>query len=398
MGTDDTIAQRSWIIQGLTFLGDRKVRGILYQVLVAGAVVALAATLVGNTLDNLEQQKIATGFGFLSLPASFAIGDHLIAYDAADSYGRAFVVGLVNTLVVAVLGIVLATLLGTAVGIARLSGNWLLAKLATVYVETVRNIPPLLQLFFWYSFITESLPHPRAALQPLPGVFLSKRGLLIPVPEAHPAWTATAVALVAGLVLAWLFSRWARRQQALTGRPFPTFWIGFGLLIGLPFLAYLAFGAPTALDMPVLRGFNFAGGWQLSPELAALLLGLVIYTAAFIAEIVRGGILGVTKGQTEAGLSLGLSRGQVLRLILIPQALRIIVPPMTGQYLNLTKNSSLAVAIGYPDLVSVLNTTINQTGQAIEGVAMMMAVYLTISIGIAVFMNLYNARIALVER
>lgn len=380
------------------FLANEQVRAVLFQLLVGGAVIGLIWFLVHNTMQNLSQQSIATGFGFLDIEASFAIGESVIAFSPADTYGRAFLVGLLNTVKVAALGIVLATLLGTLIGIARLSTNWLIAKLASIYVEVVRNVPLLLQLFFWYSFITESLPHPRQAFNPMPGVFLSKRGLMLPVPDAHTAWTAVAIAIVIAVVALLVLGRWAKRRQDLTGEPFPMAKAALALLLGLPFMAWLIFGAPTGLSMPELRGFNFQGGTQITPEFSALLLGLVIYTAGFIAEIVRSGIIGVSKGQTEAGLSIGLSRGQVLSLILIPQALRIIIPPMTGQYLNLTKNSSLAVAIGYPDLVSVLNTTLNQTGQAIEAVALMMAVYLTISLSIALFMNWYNAHIALVER
>ncbi len=381
-----------------SFLANENVRAVLFQLLVGGAVLGLVWYLVDNTMTNLEQQSIATGFGFLDRSASFAISESAIPYSPADNYFRAFLVGLFNTLYVAAIGIVLATLLGTVIGVARLSSNWLVARLASVYVEVVRNIPLLLQLFFWYAFITGVLPHPRQADNPLPGVFLSNRGLSVPVPEPHPAWTAMLIAVAVAVVAVMVLSSWAKRRQAKTGQPFPTLSVGLGVLIGLPLVVYGAFGAPTALDMPELRGFNFRGGARLTPEFTALILGLVIYTAGFIAEIVRSGIIAVSKGQSEAGLSLGLSRGQVLRLILLPQALRIIIPPTTGQYLNLTKNSSLAVAIGYPDLVSVLNTTLNQTGQAIEAVAMMMAVYLTISLSIALFMNWYNARIALVER
>ncbi len=379
-------------------LGDERVRAVLFQVLVAGAVLALVWYLVHNTLANLARQEIATGFGFLDRPSNFAIGDTLVDYSAADSYGRAFLVGILNTLRVALIGIVLTTMLGTVIGIARLSPNWLVARLAAVYVDTVRNIPLLLQLFIWYSVITESFPHPRQAYQPLPGVFVSKRGLMFPVPEAHPGWTAALIALGIAVVAVIALAVWAKRRQDASGARFPVATTGAGLLLGLPLIAYLAFGAPTAFDVPALRGFNFRGGLTITPELTALLLGLVIYTAGFIAEIVRSGILAVSRGQSEAGLSLGLSRGLVLRLIVLPQALRIIIPPLTGQYLNLTKNSSLAVAIGYPDVVSVLNTTINQTGQAIEGVLMIMGVYLSISLSIAIFMNWYNAHVALVER
>lgn len=381
-----------------SLLNDPRFRSLIYQLLVVGGVIALGWYLVSNTLENLSRQNIATGFGFMDREASFAIGESLVTYSPADTYARAFLVGLLNTLKVAVLGIVLATLLGTLVGVARLSSNWLVAKLSAAYIDTFRNVPLLLQLFFWYAVITESLPHPRQALAPVEGVFLSNRGFRFPVPVDHPAWTWAGLGLLAGIGLAILVGIWARRRQAATGRQFPVLRVNILLILGLPVLGWAIAGAPTELDMPALRGFNFAGGQSLSPEFAALLLGLVIYTATFIAEIVRSGILAVSYGQTEAASALGLRSGHVLRLVVLPQALRVIVPPVTSQYLNLMKNSSLAVAIGYPDLVSIANTTMNQTGQAIEGVAMIMAVYLTISLAISLFMNWYNKHIALAER
>jgi general L-amino acid transport system permease protein len=311
----------------------RSARGtrIAYQAAALGGAVLVAWFLISNTMANLEERRIASGLGFLQREAGFEIGESMfLRYGAADTYLRALVVGLVNTLTVALIGIVLATGLGTAIGLCRLSKNLLVSRLSAVYIEFVRNVPLLVQLFFWYALITEGLPGPREALSPLPGVFLSNRGIF-----------------------------------------FPTF-----------------------TSVPELQGFNFAGGMTMTPEFAALLVGLVTYTAAFIAETVRAGILAVDRGQTEAAHALGLTRVQTTRRIVLPQALRVIVPPMTNQYLNLTKNSSLAVAIGYPDLVSIANTTMNQTGQAIEGVAIIMAVYLTISLSISAFMNWYNARIA----
>jgi general L-amino acid transport system permease protein len=380
-----------------SLLNSARFRGILYQVLVVGAVVALGWYLVHNTLTNLAARGITTGLDFLGREAGFDIGESPIAYSSADTYFRALGVGVLNTLTVSVLGIVLATVLGTVIGIARLSGNWLVARLATIYVEGVRNVPLLLQLFVWYGVVT-ALPGPRQALHPLPGVFLSNRGLKVPVPEAHPVHWALLAAFLAGLVAAWALRRWAMARQERTGRPFPWGLAGGGMVLGLPLVVFLAAGAPLTLSVPELRGFNFQGGATLSPEFAALLMGLSIYTAAFIAEIVRSGILAVSAGQTEAALSLGLSRGKTLRLVVLPQALRVIVPPLTSQYLNLTKNSSLAVAIGYPDLVSVANTTINQTGHAVEGVGIIMAVFLTISLALSLLMNWYNARVALVTR
>jgi general L-amino acid transport system permease protein len=377
---------------------DPRLRGLLYQALALALVGFAVWYLISNTLSNLEARRIATGWGFLGREAGFAIGEGVLPFSPADSYFRALLVGLLNTIRVAVVGIVLATILGTLIGIARLSSNFLLAKAASIYVEIVRNIPLLLQLFVWYAVITETLPGPRQALSPLPGVFLSNRGIKFPVPPDSLGFDLAGVGLVAAIVVAIFVRLWARRRQDATGQIFPTGWTTLGLVAGLPLLGWLIGGAPVAFDVPELRGFNFAGGGTLSPEFAALLIGLVIYTAGFIAEIVRSGIIAVNRGQTEASLSLGLTKGQTLRLVVLPQALRVIVPPMTNQYLNLTKNSSLAVAIGYPDIVSIANTTLNQTGQAIEGVTVIMAVFLTISLGIALFMNWYNKHIALVER
>jgi general L-amino acid transport system permease protein len=377
---------------------DPKVRGIVYQVLFVGIVVALGWFLVQNTLTNLQRQNIASGFGFLHREAAFSIGEALIPYSPADTYFRAFLVGLTNTLYVAALGIVFATILGTVMGLARLSSNWLIRKLAQVYVETFRNIPLLLQLFFWWGLLRGSAPAPRQAWQPLPDVFVSNRGVVFPVPEASPAYAWMLLAFALGAVASWAIWQWARARQARTGRQFPSGWVGLGLIVGLPLLVFLGFGAPLKMDVPELRGFNFSGGTAFSPEFAALLLGLVVYSGSFIAEIVRAGILAVSWGQSEAAMALGLSNGQRMRLVVLPQALRVIVPPMTSQYLGITKNSSLAVAIGYPDLVSIANTTMNQTGQAIEGISMIMAVYLAISLLISLFMNLYNRAVALVER
>jgi general L-amino acid transport system permease protein len=377
---------------------DPRVRGIFLQVLFLAVVAAFVAFLVHNTLINLRRQNIASGFGFLDREAAFGIGESLIAYSPADTYARAFLVGLLNTLYVSALGIVLATIVGTLIGLARLSRNWLVARLAQIYVETFRNIPLLLQLFFWWALLRGAAPGPREAWQVLPDVFVSNRGIVFPVPREHPAFQWMALAFVVGAATAYFVHRWARGLQAQTGRQFPAGWVGLGLILGLPLLVFLGFGAPPALDVPTLKGFNFAGGAALSPEFGALLLGLVMYTGSFIAEIVRAGVLAVSWGQSEAASALGLRPGQCMRLVVLPQALRVIVPPMTSEYLGLTKNSSLAVAIGYPDLVSIANTTMNQTGQAVEGIAMIMAVYLTISLIISLFMNLYNRGVALVER
>lgn len=373
-------------------------RSLMYQTGVLIAVALLAYYLVSNTLANLDRQAIATGFGFLEKESSFEIGEPLIAYSAADSYARALVVGVLNTLKVSFVGIVLTVFLGTLIGIARLSANWLVSRIAAVYIELFQDIPILLQLFFWYAFFYEMLPAPRQALNPVAGLFLCNRGLIFAVPAAHPVWGWMGAAFLLACAAALLLRRWAVRRLFRTGAAFPLFRSTLGLMLGLPLLTWVIGGAPTAMDVPELRGFNFQGGVILSPEFAALLLGLVLYTAAFVAEIVRAGIQSVDRGQTEAAKSIGLKPGQVLHLVILPQALRVIIPPLTSQMLNLTKNSSLAVAIGYPDFVSVANTTINQTGQAIEGVALIMAVYLCLSLLTSAFMNWYNKKMALVER
>ncbi|MDR3440097.1 amino acid ABC transporter permease [Telmatospirillum sp.] len=374
---------------------NERFRGILYQILLMAGVVAGGWFLVANTLNNLNARHIATGFGFLEREAGFGISEHLIDYVPSDSYMRAFEAGLLNTLEVSIIGIVLTTLLGIVMGIARLSTNWLVARLAAAYVEAMRNVPVLLLLLFCYSIVTVSLPLSRNALNLFDCVFLSNRGLRIP----SLIWDANAYvvvgALLAGVLCSILLALWARRRLDRTGKYFPVFGGSIGLIVGFPLLAFLATGAHLTFDVPHLAGFNFTGGSTLSPEFAALLVGLVIYTGAFIAEIVRGGILAVSYGQTEAALALGLSRMQVLRLVVLPQSLRVIIPPLTSQYLNLVKNSPLAVAIGFPDLVSVANTAINQTGQAVEGVSIIMGIYLAISLIISVLMNWYNKRVAL---
>jgi general L-amino acid transport system permease protein len=379
-------------------LNNPDVRAVLYQLIVVGAVAFGVWYLVSNTMANLETRKIATGFGFLWREAGLPIGEAVIEYHPSDRYFDALLVGLLNTLRVAILGIICATILGTVLGIARLSTNWLVAQTARVYVEFIRNLPLLLQLLFWWTLFRDLFPGPKDAHNPIAGVFLSNRGIRIPVLIWEREHTYVVIAMLIGIVATILISRWAKQRQAATGKQFPTLRTGLGLILGMPILVFLVLGAPFQLEMPELRGFNFVGGSTLTPEFAALLIGLVMYTAAFIGEIVRSGILAVSHGQTEAALAVGLKRGLVLRLVVLPQALRVIVPPTTSQYLNLTKNSSLAVAIGYPDIVSVANTTLNQTGQAIEGIAIIMLVYLTISLSISLFMNWYNKQIALVER
>ena len=378
---------------------DPIVRGWVFQIVVVGLVAGLAWYLVSNTIENLARQKIASGFDYLGREAGFEIGDTMIEYSPASTYARAIWVGILNTLRVAVLGIILSTILGTLIGVGRLSPNWLLAKICEWYVEAFRNVPLLLWLFLFYKLISEAFPGPRQAISALWGsLFLSNRGLYFPVPMADPIHKWMGVAFVLGIVGAVVLHRWARKRQEATGLPFPSISAGLGVVIGLPLLVWLAAGAPSAMSWPALKGFNFEGGTVIQPEFTALLVGLVLYTSAFVAEIVRSGILALHKGQSEAASALGLSRGQSMRLVLLPQALRVIVPPMTSQYLNITKNSSLAIAIGYPDLVASINVTINQTGQAIENILLIMAAYLSVSLSISAFMNWYNKRIALTER
>lgn len=380
------------------FLNDPDKRAVLYQIGFAAMVALLGYYLISNTLANLERQAIATGFGFVEKESAFEIGETLISYSAADTYGKALLVGALNTLLVSFIGITLTVILGTFIGIARLSTNWLVSKLASAYIEVFQDIPVLLQLFFWYAFFYEMLPSPRQALNPFTGLFVCNRGMIFAIPESHPAFKYMGFAFLAGCVLVFFIRRWARKRQALTGQSFPVFSTGLAILVGLPLVAWLLGGMPTAMSIPELKGFNFKGGLSVSPEFSALLLGLVLYTAAFVAEVVRAGIQSVSHGQSEAAMAIGLKPGQVLNLVILPQALRVIIPPLTSQMLNLTKNSSLAVAIGYPDFVSVAGTTINQTGQAMEGVALIMAVYLCFSLATSAFMNWYNKKMKLVER
>ena len=377
---------------------DPVIRGWVFQIVVVGLVGALAYYLVSNTIENLARQKIASGFHYLGQEAGFEIGDTMIEYSPASTYARAMFVGLLNTLKVAVIGIVIATIFGTMIGVGRLSTNWLLAKICEYYVEVFRNVPLLLWLFLIYKMISESLPGPRQAINVLDSFFLSNRGLYFPVPLANPIHEWMGVGLLVGIVAAYFMARWARRRQEATGQPFHTIYASIALMLGVPGIVWLVGGAPVGTSWPELKGFNFVGGTVIQPEFTALLLGLVLYTSAFVAEIVRSGILALNKGQTEAASALGLSRGHVMRLVLLPQAMRLIIPPMTSQYLNITKDSSLAIAIGYPDLVASVNVTINQTGQAIENVLIIMAAYLTVSLSISAFMNFYNKRIALTER
>lgn len=378
---------------------DPDTRGRIFQALLVLAILVFAYEMVTNAIGNLRRQGIASGFDFLGRTAGFEIGQTLIDYSATRSYGRAFMVGLLNTLLVAGLGIVFATIVGFAVGIARLSSNWLVSRLALAYVELVRNMPPLLTLFLFYFAFIKTLPGPRQSIELPFSSFLNVRGLYLPLPVwGAGSWWIVA-ALLIGIAAAILLSRWASARRIATGEQFPTLVANVALIAGLPAAAFLLLGAPISFNYPELKGFNFQGGLVLLPEFMALLVGLTIYTAAFIAEIVRAGIAGVSKGQKEAAAALGLRPGLAMRLVVLPQAMRIVIPPLTNQYLNLTKNSSLAIAIGYPDLVSVFaGTVLNNTNQAIECILITMAVYLLISLLTSFFMNWFNARMALVER
>lgn len=382
-----------------SLLRDERIRGLILQILVAAAFIAFAAFIVHNTIENLERLRINTGFGFWNNTAGFDISQTLIPYKLTSTYGRAFWVGLLNTLLVSAVGVVLATIIGFVVGVARLSGNWLVAKLAAAYVDILRNIPVLLQILFWYFGVLAALPAVRNSLSIGEAVFINKRGLNVPEPILEPGFGWVVAAFVIGLAGTVGVVRWAKRRQDRTGKQFPTFRAAVALLLGPPILVALLAGLPWSWNYPVQGTFNLTGGLHMLPEFVALLLALTLYTAAFIAEIVRAGIQSVSHGQSEAAHALGLRPGTTMRLIIIPQALRVIVPPLTSQYLNLTKNSSLAVAIGYPDLVNVFTgTVLNQTGQAVEVITITMLVYLTISLLISLFMNWYNRRVALVER
>ena len=391
--------ERAPALPHVAFYNRPKVRSAAWQLAVVAMLLWFAIEFALNAKANLDAQRITSGFGFLDNTAGFGVNQSLIAYSETDSYRRVFLVGLLNTLLVSGLGIVLATIVGFVVGIARLSPNWLVARLAGGYVELIRNLPLLFQILFWYLVVLGTLPGPRQSLSFFGDIFLNNRGIIVPAPVFEPGSGYMLAGLLLGAIATFALARWARHRQEQTGVQFPVFWAGAALIVGLTLFAFLATGMPIGLDRPQLRGFNFVGGMRLIPEFVALLAALSIYTAAFIAEVVRGGILAVSRGQTEAAVALGLRRGQVLRLIVVPQALRVIVPPLTNQYLNLTKNSSLAVAIGYPELFAVFaGTTLNQTGQAIEIIAITMAVYLSISLITSAAMNWYNARIRLSER
>jgi general L-amino acid transport system permease protein len=377
---------------------DERKRGLIWQIIVV-AVLGLGIWLViQNMVANLRAMGVPLGFGFLDAPAGFALSFSLIPVNLSSSIGRLIFAGMLNTLMASAIAIVIATILGLVVGVCRLSKNYLISRLATAYVEAMRNIPLLVQLLFWYEATIQLFPNVRQAASLLDLVFLTNRGVYMPRPLPQEDFGIVLIALVVGIVIALGIGRWAHRRQEATGQQFPKVRVGIAIVIGLPLLVSLLLGNPVEWQVPELRGFNFQGGVVVQPELAALVLGMSTYTAAFIAEIVRGGILAISHGQTEAAYAVGLRPGTTLRLVIIPQSLRIIVPPMTSQYLNIVKNTTLAGAIAYPDLFSIIGTSLNQTGRAVENIAIMMVFFLIISLLISLFMNWYNKRIALVER
>jgi general L-amino acid transport system permease protein len=374
-------------------------RDLVYQAALLGIVALVIGGMAWNAADALQRQNIASGFGFLNNTAGFDVVQTLVAYDETSTYGRVLLVGVLNTLLVAVIGVVLATFLGLAVGIGQISANWLVARLCRAYVEVMRNVPLLLQLFFWYFAVLRALPGTRDSWSFLGSVFLNNRGLYLPRPLAEPGFEFVIVAFAVGLIAAVIYAHLQRQKRERTGRAGPIGHYGMAMALSPAIIAAAILQFPISFSWPELAGFDFEGGFTVLPELIALVVALSTYTSGYVAEIVRAGIQGVPKGQVEASGALGLTKSQALRLVIVPQALRQIIPPLTSQYLNLTKNSSLAVAIAYPDLVSVFaGTTLNQTGQAIEIIAITMAVYLTFSLLTSAAMNWYNSRIALTER
>ena len=378
---------------------DKRSRGVIIQIFALVLLFAFVAYIVDNTLNNLELLGVETGYSFLAEPSNYDINQRPIEYDSRSSHGRAALVGILNTAIVAVTGIILATVLGFIAGVLRLSGNWLISRLVYCYVEFTRNVPLLLQILLWHGIIVHSLPRPNAALSPADGVFLSNRGFAVPSPQFEPAFWGVVVAFLVALAGAVVFHRHATKVQADTGKHYPVFTINTALIIGLPALVFLVLGMPVEWSVPELRGFNFQGGLTVRPEFLALWLALSVYTAAFISENVRAGIQAVSHGQTEAARALGLRPNWTMRLVILPQALRVIIPPLISQYLNLTKNSSLAIAVGYMDIVATIGgISLNQTGRALECMSIVLSLYLCFSLSISMVMNWYNKRVALVER
>ncbi|MCO6185962.1 amino acid ABC transporter permease [Rhizobium sp. L1K21] len=382
----------------VSLIYDPRARGIFYQVLTVFLVALFVFMVTQNTIHNLQKANIASGFGFLEGRAGFDIGQSLIEYSSDSTYADALLVGLLNTVQVAIAGVITASIIGFIIGLGRLSQNWLIAKICQVYVEIFRNIPPLLVIFFWYKGVLSILPNAKDSLELPFGMYLNNRGFAFPKIIPESGFGIAVAAFIIGIVASVIVSRWARQRQMQTGQQFPIGWTRLGLILGLPILVFVVLGAPVSFEYPELGRFNLRGGSNIGPEFISLYLALSFYTASFIAEIVRGGIKAVPKGQTEAANALGFRAGLTNRLVIIPQALRIIIPPLTSQYLNLTKNSSLAVAVGFSDVVAVGGTMLNQTGQAVEIVAIWLVIYLSISVSTALFMNWFNAKMALVER
>lgn len=391
-----TDTQKSESSSGSIWTNERA-RGIVSQVMLVGGVIAVVWFLVSNTNTNLEKVGLELGFGFLADQAFFEINQNLIEYSSTSTFGRALLVGLLNTLLVSVLGIITATIVGFVMGVLRLSSNWMVSRMAGVYVEGIRNVPLLLQIIFWWTILS-GLPRVANSLSIGNAIYLNNRGVRFPAPVMEPGMGLVIVTAIIGLMVAMIISGWATRRRVATGQGFPIIWINLLLIFMFPVLLFLMLGRPLSFDMPVPGRFNFSGGINITPELVALWWALTLYTGSFIAETVRAGILAVSRGQTEAAYALGLPPGLTMRKVVIPQALRVIVPPLTSQYLNLTKNSSLAIVVGYQDLVSVGNTVLNQSGHSIEIVAIWLVVYLSLSLATSAFMNWYNSRIALVEQ
>ena len=378
---------------------EKKSRQLIIQIVVLIILLSLVGFFIRNTLDNLELLGREVGYGFLFTPSNYDINQHLIDYTSRSSHLRATVVGLINTALVALFGIMLATVIGFVVGVARLSTNFLVNRIAYVYIEFTRNVPVLLWILLWHGIIVHNLPHPKQALSLADKLFLSNRGFFVPKPLLEPAFWIVVIALAVSVIGAVMFSRFARKNQEQTGQRYPVYWINSAVVILVPCIVFFISGSPAELEYSVFSGFNFSGGLVLTPEFIALTFALSIYTGAFIAEVVRAGILAVSHGQTEAAYALGLKPNWTTRLIILPQALRVIVPPMISQFLNLTKNTSLAIAVGYMDIVATIGgISLNQTGRALECMSIVLAIYLCISLLISAFMNWYNKRISLVER
>ena len=378
---------------------DSRSRGVIIQIVALVLLFAFVAWIVSNTIQNLEDLGVETGYDFLGQPSNYDINQRPIEYDSRSTHARAMVVGILNTAIVAAAGIVLATVLGFLAGVLRLSGNWLISRMIYCYVEFTRNVPVLLQILLWHGILVHSLPHPKQAASPAEGFFLSNRGFSVPSPDFQPAFAGVLIVLGLAIVAAFVFARYAKGVQEATGKHYPVFTINLAMIVGLPILAFLVLGMPIEWSVPELKGFNFQGGLTVRPEFMALWLALSVYTAAFISENVRAGIQSVSHGQTEASYALGLRPNWTMRLVILPQAMRVIIPPLISQYLNLTKNSSLAIAVGYMDIVATIGgISLNQTGRALECMSIVLSLYLAFSLGISAVMNWYNKRVALVER